>query len=101
MLLFADDRVVISNTEDNLQKAAYKLNQVMTECGFNTIYTEIKWISFQRRDPVSSTIVIDNKIIEQINSLNYLGNWYLMKKKWTFITNCITVGKYRPYKQYV
>jgi hypothetical protein len=74
MLLFADDRVVISNTEDNLQKAAYKLNQVMTECGFNTIYTEIKWISFQRRDPVSSTIVIDNKIIEQINSLNYLGN---------------------------
>jgi len=31
MLLFADDQVVISNTEDNLQKAAYKLNQIITE----------------------------------------------------------------------
>jgi hypothetical protein len=33
MLLFADDQVVISNTEDNLQKAAYKLNQIITEHG--------------------------------------------------------------------
>jgi hypothetical protein len=48
MLLFADDQVVISNTEDNLQKAAYKLNQIITEHGFNTIYTEIKWVSFER-----------------------------------------------------
>jgi hypothetical protein len=27
MLLLADDRVIISNTEDNMQKAMYKLNQ--------------------------------------------------------------------------
>jgi len=33
MLLFADDQVVISNKEDMLQKAAYKLNQVITEHG--------------------------------------------------------------------
>jgi len=26
--LFANDQVVISNTEDNLQKSAYKLNQI-------------------------------------------------------------------------
>jgi hypothetical protein len=30
-LLFADDKVVISSTEDTLQKAAHKLNQVTTE----------------------------------------------------------------------
>jgi len=29
-LLFADDQVIISNTEDSLQKAAYKLNQIIT-----------------------------------------------------------------------
>jgi hypothetical protein len=32
-LLFADDQVMISNTQDNLQKAAYKLNQTITEHG--------------------------------------------------------------------
>ena len=30
-LLFADDQVIIADTEDNLQKAAHKLNQTITE----------------------------------------------------------------------
>ena len=29
-LLFAYDQVIISNTEDSLQKAAYNLNQIIT-----------------------------------------------------------------------
>ena len=32
-LLFADDQVIIADAEDNLQKAAYKLNQIITEYG--------------------------------------------------------------------
>ena len=32
-LLFANDQVVISNIENNLHKAAYKLNQIITEHG--------------------------------------------------------------------
>jgi transcription initiation factor TFIIIB Brf1 subunit/transcription initiation factor TFIIB len=32
-VLFADDEVIIANTEDNLQKAAQKLNQIITEYG--------------------------------------------------------------------
>jgi len=32
-LLFAEDQVIIYNTEDSLQKAAYKLNQIITERG--------------------------------------------------------------------
>jgi hypothetical protein len=31
-------------------------------------------MSFKGRDPFRSTIVIDNKIIEKVNSFNYLGN---------------------------
>jgi len=34
MLLFADDQVIIADTEDNLQKAAHKLNQIITEYRF-------------------------------------------------------------------
>ena len=32
-LLFAEDQVMICDTEDSLQKAAYKLNQILTEHG--------------------------------------------------------------------
>jgi len=32
-LLFADDQVMIADTEDNLQRAAHKLNQIITEYG--------------------------------------------------------------------
>jgi len=32
-LLFADDQVVVSNREDNLWKAACKLNPIVTEHG--------------------------------------------------------------------
>jgi hypothetical protein len=38
-LLFADDQLIISNTEDKLQKVAHKLNQIIT-IWFNYICTE-------------------------------------------------------------
>jgi hypothetical protein len=31
-------------------------------------------MAFKGRDPVRTTIVIDNKSIEQVKSFNYLGN---------------------------
>ena len=31
-------------------------------------------MAFKGRDPVRTEIVIDNKIIEQVNSFSYLGN---------------------------
>jgi hypothetical protein len=31
-------------------------------------------MAFKGRDPITNKIVIDNKIIEQVNSFNYVGN---------------------------
>jgi len=36
---------------------------------------------FRGRDPVRTKIVIDNKIIEQVNSFNYLGNMISYEKE--------------------
>jgi len=33
-----------------------------------------KAMAFKGGDPIRTKIVIDNKIIEQVNSFNYLGN---------------------------
>jgi hypothetical protein len=74
MLLFAHDQVIIAGTEDNLQKAAHKLDQIITEHGLTIPVQKIKSMAFKGRDPVRTKIVTDSKIIEQANSFNYLGN---------------------------
>jgi len=40
MLLFVDEQLIIGDTEDNLQKAAHKLNQIITE--YDLIIAELK-----------------------------------------------------------
>jgi hypothetical protein len=47
-------------------------------------------MAFKGQNPVRTKIVIDNKIIEQVNSFKYLGNVISYEKKWTLITNYIT-----------
>ena len=81
ILLFADDQVIIADTEDNLQKAAYKLNQIITEYGLAISVQKTKSVAFKGRDPVRTEIVIDNKIIEQVNSFSYLGNMISCEKE--------------------
>jgi hypothetical protein len=73
-LLFADDQVIIADREDNLQRAAHKLNQIITEYGLTISVQKTKSVAFKRRDPVRTKIVINNKIIKQVNTSNYLGN---------------------------
>jgi hypothetical protein len=73
-LLFADDQVTTSKAEDNLQKTAYKLNQITTEHGLTISAQNTKLVTFKRRESFRSKIVIDDKIIEQVNCFNYLGN---------------------------
>ena len=91
-LLFADDQVVIADTEDNFQKAKHKWNQIITEYGLTISVQKSKSMAFKGRDPVRTKIAIDNKIIEQVNSFNYLGN-ISYEKNWTLITNYITIWK--------
>ena len=74
MLLLADDQVVISKTEDDFQKAAYKLNQIITEHALTISAQKTKLVAYKGQEPVRSKIVIDNKIIEQVNSFLYSEN---------------------------
>ena len=51
-LLFADDQIIIADTEDNLQNAAHKLNQIITEYGLTISVQKTKSMAFKGRDPV-------------------------------------------------
>ena len=52
--------VIIVDREDNLQRAAHKLNQIKTEYGLTIFVQKTKSMTFKGRDPVRTEIVIDN-----------------------------------------
>ena len=90
-MLFADDQVVIADTEDNLQKAPHKLNRIITEYGLTISVQKTKSMAFKGRDPVRTKTVIDNKIIEQATMFNYLGNMISYEKELDMATNYIII----------
>ena len=61
MLLFSDDQVIIADTEDNLQKAVHKLNQIITEYSLSISVQKTQMMAFKGRDPVRTKIVIKGK----------------------------------------
>ena len=65
---------MIADTEDSLQKAAHTINKIVTECGLTISVQKTKWMAIKGRDAVRTKIVIDKKIIEQVNLFNCLGN---------------------------
>jgi hypothetical protein len=72
-LLFADEHLIILNTDDNLLKAAYKLRQILTEHGIIISVQKTKLITSTGTQPVRSKFVIDNINIEKVNFFIYLG----------------------------
>jgi len=67
-------RTLPTDTEHCLQNVALKLKQIITEYSLIISAQKTKSMVFKGRDPVRSKIVINNKIIEQVNLFKYLGN---------------------------
>ena len=65
---------MVSKTEDNLQDVAHKLNHIITVHVLTISVQKTELMAFKGREQVGSKILVDNKIIEQVSSFNYLGN---------------------------
>lgn len=72
-ILFADDQVILSNTEDELQTAIYKLNEIADNYKLRISEKKTKVMAFQGTNHLRCKTVINNKIIEQVNNFNDLG----------------------------
>jgi hypothetical protein len=72
-LLFADDQVVIQDTEDKLQKSVYIVNQMCKDCNLKISPDKTKIMVFKGKHLVRSKIEIDESILEQVKQFNYLG----------------------------
>jgi len=65
-------------------ESALELNPeavTLTPGAFCISVQQTKSMVFERRNPVKTKIVIDNKIIAQINLFNYLGNMISYEKE--------------------
>jgi len=69
-LLFADDQVIIQDSEDKLQKSVYLLNQTSKDYNFKISTDKTKLMAFKGKHLVRSKIEIDGSILEQARQFN-------------------------------
>jgi hypothetical protein len=57
----------MAESENLLQKSVCKLEKITSKYGLTISTNKAMTVAFRGRDPIRSKIVINNKIIEQIN----------------------------------
>ena len=72
-LLYADDQVLLANTEDELQYSVHHLNVIAQNFNMEISTVKTKVMAFQGKMPIRSKICIGNSILEQVSSFKYLG----------------------------
>lgn len=72
-LLFADDQLVLADSEDNLQRAVHLLRIVANKYNLKISHRKTKVFGFCGNNTIRTKIVIEDKMIEQVNSFTYLG----------------------------
>lgn len=72
-MLFADDQIVVSRTESELQRAVYELQKVCEKYNFKISLNKTKTMAFQGKYSVRTKIVLNDTPLEQVTSFKYLG----------------------------
>jgi len=71
--LFADDQVIIQDSEHKLQKSVYILNQMSNDYNLKIFTEKTKIMAFKGKHLVRSKLEIDGSILEKVRQFNYLG----------------------------
>jgi len=73
-LIFADEQFIISDTEDNLQRAVYSLYNISKEYNLEIATKKTKVFGFVGTDHLRTKIIINDETLEQVNQFTYLGS---------------------------
>jgi hypothetical protein len=68
-----DGQVILSSIEDELQRAKYVLNSIAVEYNLKISVNKKKTKAMKGKTNMRTKIVINNNIIGQVNTFNYLG----------------------------
>jgi len=72
-LLFADDQLIIADTEDNLQRAVYLLYNISKGYNLEIATSKTKVFGFVGTDHLRSKIIINDETPDQVSQFTYLG----------------------------
>jgi hypothetical protein len=65
--------VIEASTEDELQRAAYTLNNIAIKYSLKMSVNKTKAMAMKGKTNARTKIMINNNIIEQVSSFNYSG----------------------------
>jgi hypothetical protein len=68
-----DNQVTMADSEDALQISVHKLETVTSKYGLKISTSKTQTIAYKGRGPVRSKILVNNNIVEQINTFSYVG----------------------------
>jgi hypothetical protein len=72
-LLFADDQLIVADTEENLQRAVYLLYSISKEYNLEIATNKTKVFGFAGTDHLRAKIIINDGTLDQVNQFTYLG----------------------------
>ena len=72
-LLFTDDQFIVSDTEDNLQKAVYLLYNISKEYNLEIATKKTKVFGLVGTDHLRTKIIINDETPENVSQFTYLG----------------------------
>jgi hypothetical protein len=72
-LLFADDQLIVADTEDNLQRAVYLLYSISKEYNLEIATGKTKVFGFVGTDHLKAKIIINDETLDQVSQFTYLG----------------------------
>jgi hypothetical protein len=71
--IFADDQVILANSEDNLQRATHRLNVRSKVYNVRIYIDKTKVLAFRGKYPIRIRIIMNERILDQVLNFNYLG----------------------------
>jgi hypothetical protein len=71
--MFADDQVIISESENTLQRALHELNKIILDFNFEISIQKTKKYGILYKWPVRSILTLDNQPIGQVSRVNCHG----------------------------
>ena len=72
-LLFADEQLIIADTEDNLQRAVYLLYSISKEYNLEIATGKTKVLGFVGTDRLRAKILINDETLDQVSQFTFLG----------------------------
>lgn len=73
LFLYDDDQILVSRSENDLQKAFYQSNTMPKNYNLISSAEKTKVIVFQCRYRIKSIIVFENQTVEEVHAFNYSG----------------------------